>query len=339
MSDANADFNQVFSHHTAFVNGIRQHYVIGGKGDPVVLLHGWPQTWYEWRRIMPALAEKYTVIAPDLRGMGDSSKPSAGYDKRTVAEDIHQLVHLLGFQQTFLIGHDIGAMVAYAYAAAYPHHVRRLVFAESLLPGFGLEEMMDVWRGGSWILGFNMTPDIPEALVAGRERLYFESALYKPAAYNPDAIAKADIEEYVRCYSAPGGLRGGFEHYRAFFEDAKHNRESGKTKLQMPVLALGGDSCLGDLVLKSMQQVAANIRGVVLERCGHWLAEERPDYLVELLLSFFAESDTELPSAPKLQSDRVTDTQSRGYGGFDTTILPPVLRQRISSNNSNIVSG
>ena len=130
--------NVTFSHHTATINGIQLHYVIGGKGDPVVLLHGWPETWYEWRHVMPDLAKNYTVIAPDLRGIGDSSKPPTGYDGKTVAEDIHQLVTKLGFNSTYLVGHDIGELVAYPYAAEYPSEVKKLVVMESPIPGFFL---------------------------------------------------------------------------------------------------------------------------------------------------------------------------------------------------------
>jgi len=278
----------MFIHHTASVNGVRLHYVIGGTGDPVVLLHGWPQTWYEWRQVMPALAEQYTVIAPDLRGCGDSEKPLTGYNKRTVAEDIYQLVLHLGKERIFLVGHDIGSMVAYAYAAAHPDAVRRLVVSEFLLPGFGLEEAMDVAHGGYWHFAFHMTPDIPEALVTGKERLYL-SLFYKGLAYNPAAITEADIDEYVRCYSAPGGLRGGFSHYQTLLEDGKQNQESAKTKLPMPVLALGGESSLQEKVYKSMQPVANGVRGGVIECCGHFIAEERPEALVEQLLTFFGE--------------------------------------------------
>ena len=128
--------NVTFSHHTASVNGIQMHYVIGGQGDPVVLLHGWPETWYAWHKIMPALAKNYTVIAPDLRGLGDSSKPPTGYDGKTVAEDIHQLVTQLGFNSIFLVGHDIGAWVAYPYAAEHPTEVKKLVVMDVTIPGF-----------------------------------------------------------------------------------------------------------------------------------------------------------------------------------------------------------
>lgn len=135
-------FDSTFTHHTAVVNDIRLHYVLGGQGDPVVLLHGWPETWYAWRKVMPALAQQYTVIAPDMRGLGDSDKPATGYDKSTVADDIYQLVRQLGFQRIFLVGHDMGGPVAYAYAAAHPQDVRRFVFVESLLPGIGYEQMV-----------------------------------------------------------------------------------------------------------------------------------------------------------------------------------------------------
>jgi hypothetical protein len=128
--------NVTFSHHIASVNGIQLHYVIGGQGDPIVLLHGWPQTWYEWRHVMPTLAKNYTVIVPDLRGLGDSSKPVTGYDGKMVAEDIHQLISQLGFKQIFLVGHDVGSQPAYSYAAAHPTEVRRLVIMEYIFPGF-----------------------------------------------------------------------------------------------------------------------------------------------------------------------------------------------------------
>jgi pimeloyl-ACP methyl ester carboxylesterase len=277
------------AHHTASVNGVRLHYVIGGKGDPVVLLHGWPQTWYGWRRIIPALTEQYTVIAPDLRGLGDSSKPTTGYDKRTLGEDIYQLVHQLGFERVFLVGHDFGAGVAYAYAAAHPQDVRRLAILEFILAGFGLEQTMNISpEEGLWHMAFHYAaePDLPEALLSGKERVYL-SWFYRYYAYNPAAITPTDIDEYVRCYSAPGGLRAGFEYYRTIFDDAAHNKESAKTKLTMPVLALGGDSCLQTLPLNSMQGVAEDVHGGVVEHCGHWMAEERPDSITQQLLGFF----------------------------------------------------
>jgi pimeloyl-ACP methyl ester carboxylesterase len=278
-----------FEHHTARVNDVTLHYVICGQGEPVVLLHGWPQTWYEWRKIMPALAERYTVIAPDLRGLGDSSKPAGGYDKRTVAEDIYQLVRRLGFERIFLVGHDWGGPVAYAYAAAHPSDVRKLVILDVGIPGAGLEQLLTFRKSGSiWHVQFHYVRDLPEALVTGRERTYL-SWFYRVGAYNPNAIPGEAIDEYVRCYSAAGGLRAGFEYYRAIFTDVEHNAEYAKSKLKMPVLALGGDRGYGELPLRSMQQLAEDVRGGVIERCGHWIPEERPEYLVNELLRFFAE--------------------------------------------------
>jgi len=281
--------DSTFTHHTAAVNNVRLHYVRAGKGDPVVLLHGWPQTWFEWRRIIPALADRYTVIAPDMRGLGDSSKPATGYDKRTVADDIYKLVRLLGFERIFLVGHDWGGPVAYAYAAAHPSDVRRLVILDVAVPGAGLERIPQASRaGGLWHISFHGVRDLPEALISGRERTYL-SWFYRIGAYNPRAITDEEIDEYVRCYSSPGGLRAGFEYYRAIWDDVDHNKENAKTKLKMPVLALGGERGFGAGAQRSMQSLAENVRGGVIERCGHWIAEERPDYLIPELLKFFGE--------------------------------------------------
>lgn len=275
-----------FAHHKASVNNVRLHYVMGGSGEPVVLLHGWPMTWYEWHRVMPKLAKHYTAIAPDLRGMGDSEKPKDGYEKRNVAEDIYQLVQQLGYKQINLVGHDIGGMVAYAYAAAYPQTVRRLVMMECLLPGFGLEEAMDVARGGYWHFGFHMQSDIAELLVQGKEREYFSSYHYKGLAYNPDVIPEEDIDLYVRAYSAPGGLRGGFEHYRTLLKDGQYNRESVKTKLPMPVLTMGGEFNVGDRLYKSVVDLAENVRNIIAPHCGHWIVEEQPEFFIAEILNF-----------------------------------------------------
>ncbi len=289
MANSIAIDDSKFVHSTILLDQVRLHYVTCGKGDPVVLLHGWPQTWYEWRRIMPALAERYTVIAPDMRGLGDSSKPTAGYDKRTVAADIYQLVRKLGFEKIFLVGHDWGGPVAYAYACAHPQDVRKLVILDVTIPGEGWEKIPQVTRrGGIWHLAFHSVRDLPEALVNGRERTYL-SWFYRVAAYNPTAITEAEIDEYTRCYSAPGGMRAGFEYYRAIFDDIEHNKENAKTKLKMPVLALGGERGFGQAPLRAMRELAENVRGGVVERAGHWIVEERADYLLEQLLTFFAE--------------------------------------------------
>src|SRR5918996_541236 len=276
--------NMTFSHHTASVNGIQLHYVIGGQGDPVVLLHGWPQTWYEWHRVMPALAKNYTVIAPDLRGLGDSSKPVTGYDGNTTAEDIYQLLSQLGLDQKInLVGHDVGVHTAYSYAAAHPNNVSKLVILDVPVPGFyppGFEDCC-------WWFSFHQTPDIPEILTAGKEREYL-SWFYTTFAYNPEAITEADIDKYVSKYSAPGGMRAGFEYYRAFPITAEQNKEHSNVKLPMPVLALGGEYTR-DAALTSMKSLATDVRGGIVPFSGHWIPEERPDYLVKELAKFLGE--------------------------------------------------
>ena len=279
--------NVTFSHHMATVNGIQLHYVIGGHGDPVVLLHGWPQTWYEWRHVMPALAKNYTVIAPDLRGLGDSSKPTTGYDGKTVAEDIHQLVAQLGFKDSFLVGHDLGALVAFSYAAAHPDEVRRLVILDVPITGIG--QALNSTR--LWHIPFHMVRDIPETLVEGKEREYL-TWFYSNYSYNPAAITKEDIDEYVSHYSAPGGMRAGFEYYRAFQIDAEQIKEYSKVKLPMPVLALGGENSFGTAPLDSMQSISTNVRGGIVPLSGHWIAEENPKFLIQQLFNFFGNSAT-----------------------------------------------
>jgi pimeloyl-ACP methyl ester carboxylesterase len=274
-----------FTHQTATVNGIHLHYVQGGQGEPVILLHGFPQTWYEWRKVMPMLAQHYTVIAPDLRGFGDSSKPENGYDPTTVAEDIYQLSSHLKFQEVNLVGHDIAGAAAYAYAAKYPGAVRRLVMLESSVPGFDAPDAM-VRTSRIWHMAFHQEPNLPETLITGRERPYFQYFFTK-YAYDKNPVDEEELNEYVHHFEAPGALRAALAYYRTFPQAIEQSKQYAKTKLEMPVLALGGESVMGDLAVKSLQQVAVNVQGGVIPRCGHWIASERSDYLVEQLLNFF----------------------------------------------------
>lgn len=206
-----------FKHDSREVTGARLHYVTAGAGDPVLLLHGWPQTWYAWRHVIPRLATRYSVIAPDMRGFGDSSKPAGGYDKMTVARDLRELVHALGHRSVFLVGHDMGGQVAYPYAAQWPEEVRALVYIESSLPCFGQEELMDVANGGSWHFGFNMAGDIAEELVRGRERLLIEHWMKRSGvgAVDPTTVADDALDRYAHALAQPGGLRASFAYYRA----------------------------------------------------------------------------------------------------------------------------
>ncbi len=261
---------------------VRLHYVTAGQGEPVILLHGFPESWFAWRRVIPALAERYTVVAPDLRGVGDSTKPQGGYDKRTVAGDIHELVRALGHERIRLVGHDIGGWVAYPYAAMYPDEVEQLVILQALAPGYGLERNMQE----AWHFRLHMEPDLPEALISGRERIYLNRFLSN-GVYDRSAISPEALDEYVRCFSTPGAVRAFCNYYRALPQDVKDNAELATKKLRMPVLALGGEFADGDNILASVQQVAEDVRGGTVERAGHFIPEERPDRLVELMLDFF----------------------------------------------------
>lgn len=274
----------------AIANGVRLHYVTSGSGEPVVLIHGYPETWYAWHKIIPTLAEKYTVIAPDLRGLGESDIAATGYDKRTVAEDVHQLLIGLGIERFMLVAHDMGVPVAYALANAYPETVACFVAIESGIPGFGLEQAMDVGKGGSWHFGFFMS-EFAEMLTQGREKEFLTKfAFTGEFVYRKEAISQDDIETYVRDYSKPGRMSAGFAYYRAFKSDAKYNQENFKQKLKMPVLAIGAENSFGDFTSLNMKNVAENVTSVIIKDCGHFVAEEQPEELAAQLLSFFAQT-------------------------------------------------
>ncbi len=279
------------THDFADLGEVLIHYVTAGTGPAVVLLHGWPQTWWEWRHVIPALAERYTVIAPDLRGLGDSSRPLAGYDKKTVAEDVWRLVReRLGHESFFLVGHDWGGPTAYALAAAHPEAVRRLAILDVVIHGSG----GDFSQGGRrWHHQFHLTPDLPEALTAGREEIYL-GWFYRSFAYRPDAIGPLDLAEYLRTYREPGAMRAGFAYYRALPQDIADNQASiARLKLPMPVLAMGGAVGYphargrGSEPEQSLRLVASDVRGAILPDCGHFIPEEAPDLLREHLLAFF----------------------------------------------------
>lgn len=281
-----------FKHHYAELGEVMLHYVTMGSGPPVVLIHGWPQTWYEWRLIMPVLAKHYTVVAPDMRGLGDSSRPHSGYDKRTISNDIWRLMsEKLGHKTFHLVGHDWGGPTAYALAASHPEAIKTLSIVDVVIPGDG----GDFSQGGKrWHHQFHITPDLPEALVQGRERIYLQW-FYQTFCYRPNAIDEAALDEFTRTYSQPGALRAGFNLYRAMAEDSKVNAAQLATgfKLQMPVLAVGGGVSYphgrgrGADVEASMKRVATNVHGAVIPECGHFVPEEAPDELASLLLQNF----------------------------------------------------
>jgi pimeloyl-ACP methyl ester carboxylesterase len=278
-------------HHRAQVGDVSLHYAVAGSGEPVVLLHGWPSTWYEWRHVMPLLVDRYRVIAPDLRGLGDSSRPPAGYDKKTVAADLWQLLAgTLGLARWHLVGHDWGGPVAFALAAAHPEAIRTLAIVDVTIPGIG----PDLSQGGKrWHHAFHMTPDLPEALVQGRERAYL-TWFYEAFSWRRDAFAAADIDEYLRTYSQPDALRAGFAFYRNIPNDIADNRAllASGLRLEMPVLAVGGGRAeargRGGEPEASLREIADDVTGAVVDDCGHFVPEERPEALAALLLAHFA---------------------------------------------------
>jgi pimeloyl-ACP methyl ester carboxylesterase len=282
------DWRERVRHETAGVNGVRLHYVIGGSGPAVLLLHGWPQTWWEWRRVIPRLIERYTVIAADLRGFGDSEKPAPekGYDVASVCADLAELTQQLKVQRLRVVGHDLGGLVAYAFARLYPDHAERLALLDAPLPLYGLE--VPFWQEIEkqlWHQRFHRVPYLPEALIAGKERLYL--SWHFARAYNPAAIGPQDIDEYVRCYASPGGLAASFAFSRAAEESAAQVKAAAGKKMTIPVLFLGGELTLQDRFGPFMNQIAHEARAVEVPRSGHWMPEENPAFVAEQLLSFF----------------------------------------------------
>ncbi len=279
---------ELLQHHYADLGEARLHYVTAGQGPAVVLIHGWPQTWYVRRDIMPALAARYRVIAPDLRGLGDSSRPLGGYDKKTLADDIWRLAHdILDERRLFVVGHDWGGPVAYALAAQHRDAVRRMAIFDVPVPGDGTPVMFN----NRWHHGLHWELDFPEALTAGREDVYL-GFFYRNWGARPDAISEEAQREYLRTYRQPGAMRGGFNLYRATPQDVADNeafREQGK--LTMPILVYGGPHGHGRgmAAMESWQRVALDVRGGIAEGCGHWIPEERPDWVVQQLIAFFSE--------------------------------------------------
>ena len=277
--------------------GVRLHYVEAGTGPrTLVLLHGFPQTWWEWRHIIPPFAARgWHVIAPDYRGAGASAKPQEGYDKRTMASDIHRLLreHLGLSEPVALVGHDIGMMVAYAFASDYPASVERLVLMEAPLPGTAAYDALvatpRLRNAAMWHFFFhNAENDLAELLTFGRERQYIQH-FFERLAYDHGAIGPADLDVYASAFTAAGAMRAGFELYRAFDRDGEDNRTAlARTgKLRMPVLALGGaSSFFAPVAAPMLGEVADNVRVGTIPRCGHWLAEENPVALLEELSRF-----------------------------------------------------
>ncbi|RKS07093.1 pimeloyl-ACP methyl ester carboxylesterase [Nocardiopsis sp. Huas11] len=288
-----------FTSHQAQVNGTRLHYVEGGQGDPLILLGGWPQTWWQFHKIMPELARGHRVIAVDLRGMGGSAKPDTGYDKRTMARDIAELAHSLGLEKVSVAGHDIGAMVAQSLAANHPGLVDRLVLLDvhhpdesmyglTLIPSPDQHVDGDFTAGSRiylWWFALNQVQGLPETLLVGREREWID-ALFDYMLLDGGSIGEREREIYARAYSSPEAIRAGNGWYRSFMrdiEDEKHH-----APLTMPVLALGGDHSNHDYLAAVLPAKGVDVRVVEVKDSGHYLPEEQPEVVIRHLTGFLA---------------------------------------------------
>src|SRR5262245_32024523 len=269
----------------AEANGLKMHYLVAGKGEPVILMHGYAQNSHMWRPLMKELGKTHLVIAPDLRGFGDTAKPEGGYDKKTMAQDIHALTQSLGIRKAGMAGHDIGLMVAYAYAAQYPAEVDRIALLDAFIPGVGdttnLFLLKDLWH-------FHFYGKTPLALVDGRERVYFEHFWNDFAADGRKSVSEADRRFYTKKYKLPGAMKAGMEVFRNFDQDAKDNAAFQETKLTMPMLVLGGERSGGDFLITQGKMVATNVEGVIIKGSGHWLIDEAPGQVIPKLVEFFS---------------------------------------------------
>ena len=272
-----------FESRTAEIDGTKLHYLTAGSGPPLLLLHGYAETSSMWKALLPAVAERFMVVAPDLPGIGDSDIPADGLDMQSAAIRMHQLARSLGIEKARVVGHDIGLMVAYAYAAQFPDDVEKLVVMDAFLPGVG--EWESIYNNpGFWHFRFH--GPTPEALVRGRERMYFEYLWNELAANKWRSIPEAAREAYADSYSQPGRMRAGWDYFVSFPQTAKDFARLAETKLNMPVLAIGGDKSLGEFLGRQMKLVASNVTAIVVEGSGHWLLEEQPDQTTRALAAF-----------------------------------------------------
>ncbi|MFC4530134.1 alpha/beta fold hydrolase [Sphaerisporangium dianthi] len=287
-----ARFAPGFVHGRVAVDGGFVHYVRGGSGPALVFLHGWPETWWMWRKVMPELARDHTVIAIDLPGLGASGIPAGGYDKATTARRVRQAVNRLGFTQVQLVGHDFGALIAYPYARDFPGEVTRLAVLETPLAGFGLEELYGI----SWHFRFNMSPaPIPETIMDNDDVPTYLGMMFQ-FSHRPENI---DREVYYAAYADPARRTAGYEYYRAFPADAENNKANASRRLSMPVLAMGGQYSFGPGVADSFRLVADDVRPVVAPESGHYIPEENARFLGDCARLFFGASST-TPDRPEL---------------------------------------
>ena len=278
-----ADFGPGFKTQSVPVDGGVVSVTVGGSGPPVLLLHGYAETSRMWKPLAKVLAPRFTVIAPDLPGIGDSSIPKSGIDMKTSTERVHAAVRSLGYSKLRVVGHDIGLMVAYAYAAMYPAEVEKLALMDAFLPGVeGWEAVYN--NPGIW--HFRFYGPTPEALVKGRERTYFEHFWNDFAADKTRSIPEAERRAYTIAYSRPGRMAAGFAYFESFPKTATDFAELAKTRLSIPLLSIGGEKSLGEALGGQAKLVASDVTVVVLKNAGHWILEEQPDETIAALTRF-----------------------------------------------------
>lgn len=288
-------FNQLdgFSHHYATVDGVRLHYVSGGNpnGETLLLLAGFPQSWFAWRQVMALLGDRYFIIAPDLPGQGDSDKPLSGYDTTSLAQKVQGLMQQLGHESYYLAAHDVGAWVAWPYATLFSDQVKKLALLDAGIPGVTLPESLPAtpdkaWK--TWHFAFHLLPDLPEALIEGREAIYLEWFLKRKAA-SPMVFGDEDMAEYTRLLQQKGAIRAGMATYREVTVSAAQNRALLKErgKLALPLLAISADQgSIPDMALP-LREFAADVTGIKIAHCGHFIPDEQPQALADALREFF----------------------------------------------------
>ena len=284
-----AGFTDTFTSQYVDTGGLRQHVVAGGEGPPLLLVHGWPQTWYAWRLVMPALAQEFRVIAPDQRGTGLSGKPSDGYDTGTLATDLVALMDVLGHQRFAMAGHDTGMWIGYALAADHPDRLTRLAVAETPLPGLSPSPPLFAnahLNDALWHFAFNRLADVNEQLIRGREEIYFGWQFATKAAQPLPAEA---VRHYLDALaSSPEALHANFAIYRALDTTIAQNQKRKEQRLSLPILAIGGEHSLGEQVGATMKLAANDVQTLVIPGCAHWVAEEAPEETLAALTEFLA---------------------------------------------------
>ncbi|QDN83129.1 alpha/beta hydrolase [Streptomyces sp. RLB3-17] len=282
-------------HHYDDIEQIRMHWVTAGAGDPVVLLHGWPQTWYEWRHLIPVLAERHLVIAPDLRGWGETERPADGYDVATAAADVRHLLDHLGIASAHVIGHDWGTPIGYYLAATARDRVVSFTALEASIPGAGGEDLLNFSRAWNplWFFPFLATPELPQQLIGGGgQETFFTWMLTQMCRATPGSLTDEDIAVYVKAYSDDDAVRSSCAYYVNTWASADQVRDAAQVPLNVPVLAIAGERSLGQNMIDFVRRLAPDAEGVILPGCGHLVPEERPAELAQLVTDFLAGIDS-----------------------------------------------